>query len=313
MTLAILFGGRARNARHVRPDRRRAAGGALFTRRPAPRRRSARVGSAGRAGRAARNRAAQILCTVGARRRRCSAVWPRRRCVAGYSVGEVASWSVAGMIEPDAALDLADARARDGCRERRRRADGVRTRPDACQLARLCDSRDAAIAIANPGATRSWSRGGEPDVDAVADDASRAGALRVAPSACGSRRTRAGSPRPCGCFARRSPRRRTAAAARHAAVFGDRWRIGAGRRRRPRQACAAGRGAGRVGGLSGRVRGAGATAFLELGYSRALAEMAGGAYPALPAQPRGFPLRRRRGELALTRRGGLIGRMKNAR
>ena len=46
------------------------------------------------------------------------------------------------------------------------------------QLARLCDSRDAAIAIANPGDAFVVA-GRQADVDAVADDASRAGALRV--------------------------------------------------------------------------------------------------------------------------------------
>ncbi|MDR8058521.1 malonate decarboxylase subunit epsilon, partial [Burkholderia cenocepacia] len=59
-------------------------------------------------------RAAQILCTGQALAAAAllDAVWPRRRCVAGYSVGEVGSWSGAGMIDPHDALDLADARAR---------------------------------------------------------------------------------------------------------------------------------------------------------------------------------------------------------
>ncbi|ARF84406.1 malonyl-CoA--acyl carrier protein transacylase [Burkholderia cenocepacia] len=55
------------------------------------------------------NRAAQILCTVQALAAAAllDAVWPRRRCVAGYSVGEVGSWSVAGN-------DRAARRARPG-------------------------------------------------------------------------------------------------------------------------------------------------------------------------------------------------------
>ncbi|MBR8494622.1 acyltransferase domain-containing protein, partial [Burkholderia cenocepacia] len=129
------------------------------------------------------NRAAQILCTVQALAAAAllDAVWPRRRCVAGYSVGEVGSWSVAGMIGPHDALDLADARARamdaaSGGDERMVFVRGL-TR---VQLAQLCDGRDAAIAIANPGDAFVVA-GRHADVDAVADDATRAGALRVAP------------------------------------------------------------------------------------------------------------------------------------
>ncbi|MBY4788675.1 acyltransferase domain-containing protein, partial [Burkholderia dolosa] len=118
------------------------------------------------------NRAAQILCTVQALAAAAllDAVWPRRRCVAGYSVGEVASWSVAGMIDPHDALELADARARamdaaSGGDERMAFVRGL-TR---AQLARLCDGRDAAIAIANPGDAFVVA-GRHADVDAVADD-----------------------------------------------------------------------------------------------------------------------------------------------
>ncbi|HHT9011004.1 TPA: acyltransferase domain-containing protein, partial [Burkholderia cenocepacia] len=117
------------------------------------------------------NRAAQILCTVQALAAAAllDAVWPRRRCVAGYSVGEVGSWSVAGMIGPHDALDLADARARamdaaSGGDERMVFVRGL-TR---VQLAQLCDGRDAAIAIANPGDAFVVA-GRHADVDAVAD------------------------------------------------------------------------------------------------------------------------------------------------
>ncbi|MDI9650758.1 malonate decarboxylase subunit epsilon, partial [Burkholderia cenocepacia] len=73
----------------------------------------------------------------------------RRRCSRRHSVGEVGSWSVAGMIGPHDALDLADARARamdaaSGGDERMVFVRGL-TR---VQLAQLCDGRDAAIAIA---------------------------------------------------------------------------------------------------------------------------------------------------------------------
>ncbi|WP_034177722.1 acyltransferase domain-containing protein, partial [Burkholderia ambifaria] len=129
------------------------------------------------------NRAAQILCTVQALAATAllDSVWPRRRCVAGYSVGEVASWSVAGIIDPHDALDLADARARamdaaSGGDERMAFVRGL-TR---AQLAQLCDGRDAAIAIVNPGDAFVVA-GRQADVTAVADDAARDGALRVAP------------------------------------------------------------------------------------------------------------------------------------
>jgi [acyl-carrier-protein] S-malonyltransferase len=59
------------------------------------------------------NRSAQLLCTLQAL---CAAalpedVFPRERCIAGYSVGEVAAWSLAGLINPKDALDLTAARA----------------------------------------------------------------------------------------------------------------------------------------------------------------------------------------------------------
>ncbi|HHY6926253.1 TPA: malonate decarboxylase subunit epsilon [Burkholderia ambifaria] len=233
------------------------------------------------------NRAAQLLCTLQALAAAAllDTVWPRRRCVAGYSVGEVASWSVAGMIDPHDALDLADARARamdaaSGGDERMAFVRGL-TR---AQLAQLCDGREAAIAIVNPGDAFVVA-GRQADVAAVADDAARDGALRVAPVcvriASHTRRLATAVPAFRASLAavnvhRPPPGTRVFSGIDGASVLD----VGAGLDKLARQiaepvewvAC-----------LAACVE-AGATAFLELGPGRALAEMAGGAYPALPAR-----------------------------
>ncbi|MBR8347244.1 malonate decarboxylase subunit epsilon [Burkholderia ambifaria] len=233
------------------------------------------------------NRAAQLLCTLQALAAAAllDTVWPRRRCVAGYSVGEVASWSVAGMIDPHDALDLADARARamdaaSGGDERMAFVRGL-TR---AQLAQLCDGRDAAIAIANPGDAFVVA-GRQADVAAVADDAARDGALRVAPVcvriASHTRRLAAAVPAFRASLAAVNVRRPPPGTRLFSGIDGASvLDVGAGLDKLARQiaepvewaAC-----------LAACVE-AGATAFLELGPGRALAEMAGGAYPALPAR-----------------------------
>ncbi|MBR8253665.1 acyltransferase domain-containing protein [Burkholderia ambifaria] len=233
------------------------------------------------------NRAAQLLCTLQALAAAAllDTVWPRRRCVAGYSVGEVASWSVAGMIDPHDTLDLADARARtmdaaSGGDERMAFVRGL-TR---ARLAQLCDGRDAAIAIVNPGDAFVVA-GRQADVAAVADDAARDGALRVAPVcvriASHTRRLAAAVPAFRASLAAVNVRRPPPGTRLFSGIDGASvLDVGAGLDKLARQiaepvewaAC-----------LAACVE-AGATAFLELGPGRALAEMAGGAYPALPAR-----------------------------
>ncbi|MBY4767677.1 acyltransferase domain-containing protein [Burkholderia ambifaria] len=233
------------------------------------------------------NRAAQLLCTLQALAAAAllDTVWPRRRCVAGYSVGEVASWSVAGMIDPHDTLDLADARARamdaaSGGDERMAFVRGL-TR---ARLAQLCDGRDAAIAIANPGDAFVVA-GRQADVAAVADDAARDGALRVAPVcvriASHTRRLAAAVPAFRASLAAVNVRRPPPGTRLFSGIDGASvLDVGAGLDKLARQiaepvewaAC-----------LAACVE-AGATAFLELGPGRALAEMASGAYPALPAR-----------------------------
>ena len=59
------------------------------------------------------NRVGQILCTVQALAAAATLrdAWPRRLIIAGYSVGEVAAWGVAGLVEANVTLDLVARRA----------------------------------------------------------------------------------------------------------------------------------------------------------------------------------------------------------
>jgi len=59
------------------------------------------------------NHTGQILCTLQAVSARCllDGLLPNRLVIAGYSVGELAAWGVAGAIDPIRTLDLASARA----------------------------------------------------------------------------------------------------------------------------------------------------------------------------------------------------------
>jgi [acyl-carrier-protein] S-malonyltransferase len=189
------------------------------------------------------------------------------------------------MIDPHDALDLADARARamdaaSGGDERMAFVRGL-TR---AQLAQLCDGREAAIAIANPGDAFVVA-GRQADVAAVADDAARDGALRVAPVcvriASHTRRLASAVPAFRASLAAVNVRRPPPGTRLFSGIDGASvLDVGAGLDKLARQiaepvewaAC-----------LAACVE-AGATAFLELGPGRALAEMAGGAYPALPAR-----------------------------
>lgn len=233
------------------------------------------------------NRAAQILCTVQALAAAAllEAAWPRRRCVAGYSVGEVASWSVAGIVDPHDALDLAAARAQamDAASDGDERMAFVRGL-SRVQLAQLCDGREAAIAIANPGDAFVVA-GTQADVDAVANDAVHAGAQRVAPVcvriASHTRRLAAAVPVFRASLAALRVRRPLPGTRLFSGIDGASvLDVDAGLDKLARQiaepvewaAC-----------LAACVE-AGATAFLELGPGRALADMASGAYPALPAR-----------------------------
>ena len=234
------------------------------------------------------NRTAQLLCTLQALAAAAmlDAVLPRRRCVAGYSVGELASWSIAGLIGAGETLDLADARARamDAASSGDEGMAFVRGLPRE-RVAALCADRDAAIAIANPG-DACVIAGRRVDIDAIAAEAARDGARRVMPIcvrvASHTRRLATAVPAFRAELASVGVRRAPLPGTRlfsgiDGAVVLD---VGDGLDKLARQIAEPVEWAAT---LAGCVE-AGATAFLELGPGRALAEMAASAYPALPAR-----------------------------
>ena len=100
------------------------------------------------------NRTGQILCTLEALAAATAlrSALPDKVVVAGYSVGEVAGWGVAGVLAQTDTLDLVT-----------RRAEAMDTASSAGEgmlfvrglsrqsVDRLCEQHDAAIAIVNPG------------------------------------------------------------------------------------------------------------------------------------------------------------------
>ncbi|MDV2205958.1 acyltransferase domain-containing protein, partial [Burkholderia pseudomallei] len=129
------------------------------------------------------NFAAQLVCTLQAvaAMTRLDALLPRRRCVAGYSVGELAAWSVAGLVEARDALDLVAARARamDAASDGDARMLFVRgLARDAVDAS--CAAHGAAVAIVNPGDAYVLA-GPRAALDALAADARARGAARVTP------------------------------------------------------------------------------------------------------------------------------------
>jgi [acyl-carrier-protein] S-malonyltransferase len=128
------------------------------------------------------DRAAQILCCTQA-----LAAWavlgpavPRPIVVAGYSVGEVAAWGVAGVLGVPGVLDLAAARA-----EAMDRATGARRAGllavsglSRATVERICAAHDAHLAIVN-GPDAVLVGGLEAALDAVGADAGARGARTV--------------------------------------------------------------------------------------------------------------------------------------
>jgi [acyl-carrier-protein] S-malonyltransferase len=119
------------------------------------------------------NRTGQILCTLQALAA-ATALGPAMPCnniIAGYSVGEVASWGVGGVIEPIEVLDLVAHRAElmdaatrpgDGLTYVRGLSRG--------EVDRLCERYGAAIAIVNPDDAFVIGGGGEA-LQAIAAEA----------------------------------------------------------------------------------------------------------------------------------------------
>jgi len=128
------------------------------------------------------NGTAQVLCVVQAIAAHAAlrSLLPRRLCVAGYSVGELAAWAVAGLLPVQAALDLAVTRAQamDAASGGAQGMLFVRGLPLA-DIQALCQGRQAAVAIVNPG--QAWVLGGRlTDLAAIAAQAEHHGANRVA-------------------------------------------------------------------------------------------------------------------------------------
>jgi [acyl-carrier-protein] S-malonyltransferase len=129
------------------------------------------------------NRTAQLLCVLQAL---CAAAaledaLPRQRCIAGYSVGEMAAWGVAGLFAPRDALALTAARA-EAMDAARRGAQGmlfIRGLSRAV-IESLLAEQDAAVAIVNPG-NAFVVAGTQAALQSVAAAAEHQGAARVVP------------------------------------------------------------------------------------------------------------------------------------
>jgi [acyl-carrier-protein] S-malonyltransferase len=104
---------------------------------------------------------------------------PGRRVVAGYSIGEVAAWGVAGCFGPADTLDIVARRAEA--------MDAATPRGDGMLFIRglsrdaidgLCKRHDAAIAIVEPGDAFILG-GGRAALEVLADEAKAMNATRV--------------------------------------------------------------------------------------------------------------------------------------
>jgi [acyl-carrier-protein] S-malonyltransferase len=127
------------------------------------------------------NRIGQILCALQALAAAAALrnTVPGRRVVAGYSIGEVAAWGVAGCVGPADTLDIVARRAEA--------MDAATPRGDGMLFIRglsrdvidgLCKRHDAAIAIVEPGDAFILG-GGRAALEVLADEAKAMNAARV--------------------------------------------------------------------------------------------------------------------------------------
>jgi [acyl-carrier-protein] S-malonyltransferase len=128
-----------------------------------------------------RNRTGQILCTVQALAAAAALreTMPDRIIVAGYSVGEVAAWGVAGLFGMTDTLDLVARRA-EAMDAASLPGDGLLfirglSRDD---VDRLCQRYEAAVAIVNPGDAFVLG-GGRTALHAIAKEAKVMNAVKV--------------------------------------------------------------------------------------------------------------------------------------
>jgi [acyl-carrier-protein] S-malonyltransferase len=230
----------------------------------------------------------QILCTL--QTVAALAALPElargRRVVAGYSVGEVGAWALAGLVAPATAIDLAAQRASA--------MDAASAPGDGLLFVRglersmvddLCARHGAAVGIVNPG--RAYVLGGAGrDLDRLGEAARHAGAERAIRVAV---RVASHTPKLAGASA---SFRRTLGDAEVARGVRAGVRLLSGIDAAP--VLDVSRGLDKLARqmsqtihwadcLAACVEG-GANAFLELGPGRALSAMAADAYPGLPAR-----------------------------
>lgn len=132
------------------------------------------------------NRPAQLLCALQAMSASAALedALPRHSCIAGYSVGEVAAWHLAGLASATDTLDLVAARAEamDAAQQSHPGEQGLLfvRGLDRTGIDRLCANREAAVAIVNPG--QAWVLGGmRAALAEIALKAVAQGATRVVP------------------------------------------------------------------------------------------------------------------------------------
>ncbi len=128
------------------------------------------------------NRTGQILCTLQALAAEevLRDAMPQRRIVAGYSVGEVAAWNLAGIFDAPTTLALVAKRA-DAMDAASAPGDGLLFVRGLARdvIDAVCSEHGAAIAITNPD--DAWViGGGGAALEAFATDALARGALHVA-------------------------------------------------------------------------------------------------------------------------------------
>ncbi|MEI9988410.1 MAG: acyltransferase domain-containing protein [Rhizomicrobium sp.] len=127
------------------------------------------------------DRIGQILCTVQALAAMAAlrGAMPDRRVVAGYSVGEMAAWGVAGLLDPIDTLDLVARRA-EAMDAHSLPGDGMLFVRGLSRAAvdDLCVRHGAAVAIINPGDAFVIG-GSRAALDGLAAEAKAAKAARV--------------------------------------------------------------------------------------------------------------------------------------
>jgi [acyl-carrier-protein] S-malonyltransferase len=234
------------------------------------------------------NRIGQILCTLQALAATATLrnSWPPRLTIVGYSVGEVAAWHVAGLMDASIVLDLVARRA-EAMDAASRPGDGLLFVRGLSRSAieDLCARHDAAIAIVNPGDAYVLGGPGEA-LDIIADQAKKKGAARAVRVAVNvashTKRLAAASLEFRKVLDQTSMKQRPDAHLRllsgidASPVLG----ISVGLDKLAAQISHAVQWADCLEGCAE----AGASAFFELGPGRALSEMAATAYPNIPSR-----------------------------